>query len=288
MREITLLAPAKVNFSIDVTGRLENGFHTVEMILQSIDLCDIVTAEKTQKGVSVSCAQHYVPNDQRNIAWKAADAFFKACPEQGGAHITIKKNIPVSSGLAGGSTDAAGVLKALNRLYGEHLSREKLLGLARGLGSDVAFCLEGGTQLARGTGDELTALPDLPGVNLVLVKPDYPVSTPWVYKNLDLDRLGERPDTSGLINAVAEFDIHALAAGMRNVLESVTVKKHPELKEIMDRFMSYGALGSRMSGSGPTVFGIFDGNAKACCALRQFSEDYRYVYQVKTIGRGEK
>ncbi len=287
MKEITLLTPAKINLAIDVTGRLPNGYHTVEMIMQSIDLCDIVTVEKIKSGLSVHCAQPYVPNDQRNIAWKAAEAFFSECPEKGGARITLKKNIPVAAGLAGGSTNAAGVLKALNTLYGNPISAIRLTELSKPLGADVAFCLSGGTQLAKGIGDELTLLPDLAGVNVVLVKPPFPVSTPWVYKNLRLDQLGERPDTFGLIYAIEEFDVKYIAKGMRNVLESVTVREYPELQSLMDRFMAYGALGSRMSGSGPTIFGIFDDEQQAAYAKEQFLKDYQYVYHTKTISRGE-
>lgn len=287
MKEMTLLTPAKINLSIDVTDRLENGYHTVEMIMQSIDLCDTVTVQKRQSGISISCSERFVPKDQRNIAWKAAEVFFSECPEKGGAHITLKKQIPVAAGLAGGSTNAAGVLKALNALYGHHLTSTRLVQLSKRLGADVAFCLDGGTQLAKGIGDELTVLPDLIGIYVVLVKPTFPVSTPWVYKSLKLDDLGERPDTSGLINAIEAEDINYIARGMRNVLESVTVKEYPELKGIMDKLTEYGALGSRMSGSGPTVFGLFDDAKRASFAREQLSKEYQQVFMAETIGRGE-
>lgn len=288
MREITLLTPAKINLSIDVTGRLENGYHTVEMIMQSIDLCDTVTVEKKQSGISISCDLPYIPKDQRNIAWKAAEAFFSGCSQKEGAHITLEKNIPVAAGLAGGSTNAAGVLKALNRLYGNHFSNDQLVELSKGLGADVAFCLKGGTQLARGIGDELTVLPDLANVHVLLVKPPFSISTPWVYKNLKMDQLGERPDTYKLIHGIEEFDVHAIATGMRNVLESVTMREYPELQIIMDRFMAYGAMGSRMSGSGLTVFGLFENEQKALYAKEQFLKDYECVNYTKTISRGEQ
>jgi len=288
MKGITLYTPAKINLSLDVTRRLPDGYHTLETIMQSVSLYDIVTVEKRQSGIAVHCEHPYVPNDRRNIAYKAAEAFFSCCPEKGGAHISIRKNIPVSSGMAGGSTNAAGVLKGLNQLYGNVLSEARILELARSLGADVAFCVEGGTQLARGIGDILTQLPDLVNVEVVLVKPPFPISTPWVYKHLDLNRLGERPDTSGLINAITEMDLQGIASRMRNVLESVSVDKYPELREIMDRFLEYGALASRMSGSGPTIFGIFEESKKAEAAKEQFLKDYRDVFHVKTIGRGEQ
>ena len=287
MNEVTLRAPAKINLSIDVTGRLPNGYHTVEMIMQSIGLCDIVTVKKRQEGISLSCVERFVPSDQRNIAWKAAEAFFQNFSLKGGAHITIEKKIPVAAGLAGGSTDAAAVLKALNLMYGKPFSHEKLVEISKKLGADVAFCLKGGTQLAKGIGDELTKLNDFPSTYVVLVKPDFPVSTPWVYKNLNLNELGERPDTFSLIKAIERNDVIFTANGMRNVLESVTIKEHPQLGRIIDKIMSFGALGSRMSGSGPTVFGIFDDEGKAFYAKKQLENEYVQVIKTETIGRGD-
>lgn len=287
MREINLLTPAKINLSIDITGRLENGYHTVKMIMQSIDLFDSISVKKLSNGISVSCNLPYVPSDNRNIAWKAAEAFFAKYPEKGGASIIIKKKIPVAAGLAGGSTNAAGVLKGLNKLYDNFFSLSELIEISKGLGADVAFCLAGGTQLAEGIGNELTPLPPFKGVYATLVKPPFSVSTQWAYKNFDMEQPGERPDTFKLISAIRESDIRSLAKGMENVLESVTIKKYPELKTIMDRFMEYGALGSRMSGSGPTVFGLFETRQQALYAKEQFMKNYQYVYQTKTIGEGE-
>ena len=287
MDAITLLTPAKINLSLGVLQRLDNGYHQVEMIMQAVGLHDTVTIEKRDKGISISCSVPYVPCDSRNIAWKAAQAFFDVCSEKGGIHIDIKKNIPVAAGLAGGSTNAAGILKGLNLLYGSPLGKEELHRLSSKLGADVAFCLDGGTQLARGIGDELTVLPDFADVNVVLVKPPFSVSTAWVYKNLNLNDLGNRPRTELLLKAVSDHDVHTVAGNMENVLESVTVRKYPEIKRIMDLLLEYGALGSRMSGSGPTVFGIFDSSDSAARAFEHFKKRYEQVFHVKTIGRGE-
>lgn len=288
MREITIRTPAKINLSIDVTGRLENGYHTVEMIMQTISLSDTVTVEKKGSGISVYCARPYVPNDSRNIAWKAAEAFFAESPAKDGIRITINKDIPVAAGLAGGSTNAAGVLLALNRLYGEPYGTEKLHEIAKGIGADVPYCLEGGTALASGIGEKLKSLPSLPEVPVVLVKPLFPVSTAWVYKNLNLSDLGERPKTAFLVDALESGNISRIAANMRNVLESVTLKAHPILQDIINQLLHEGALGSRMSGSGPTVFGIFDDESKARAAYEKFSKLYENVYYTKTIKRREE
>lgn len=287
MKELTITMPAKINLSIDVKSKLANGYHSVEMIMQAIDLFDTITVEKVNKGISIRCAQPYVPNDQRNIAWKAAELFFSECPHKEGARITLKKNIPVSAGLGGGSADAAGVLIALNTLYDNCLKETQLLKLSRRLGADVTFFLTGGTQLAKGIGDELTRLPDLEGIDIVLVKPDFPVSTRWVYENLKLDLVEKRPDTAKIIGAIEAMDIKSLAQSMENVLESVTVKEHPEIKTIMDKFIEYGALGSRMSGSGPTVFGLFYDTSSAEAAKEKFLKEYTNVYHSRTIGRRE-
>lgn len=285
MKEVTVETPAKINLSLDVTGKRQNGYHNLEMIMQSISLCDRVTVEKRSSGLTIQCDFPYVPNDSRNIAWKAAEAFLAECREKGGARIIVEKTIPVCAGLAGGSTNAAGVLKAMNSLYGKPLSEERLTAVARRLGADVPFCLHGGTVLARGIGDELTPLPDFAGVRVVVVKPPFPISTPWVYRNLNLHALGERPDTPALIDAIKKKDLHALARGMRNVLESVTLKAHWEIGRIMEEFLALGALGSRMSGSGSAVFGLFDDDALAEKAFEQFRGRYTDVFYTATTGR---
>ncbi|MDI9514308.1 MAG: 4-(cytidine 5'-diphospho)-2-C-methyl-D-erythritol kinase [Clostridiaceae bacterium] len=285
MKEITVKTPAKINLSLDVTGKRQDGYHNLEMIMQSISLYDLVTVEKRRSGLSIQCDFPHTPNDSRNIAWKAAAAFMAEYPENGGVRIVLEKSIPVSAGLAGGSTNAAGVLKAMNRLYGEPFSEVKLVDIARRIGADVPFCLRGGTALARGIGDELVPLPDFAGVRVIVVKPSFPVSTRWVYKNLNLDELGERPNTLNLIAAIEEMDVLSLARGMRNVLESVTVKAHGEISRIIDEFLKLGALGSRMSGSGSAVFGLFDDDTLAGKAFERFRSRYRDVFYTETIGR---
>ncbi len=293
MKEITLFMPAKINLSIDVLNRRADGYHYVEMIMQAIDLYDIVRVEKQTSGITVKCEHSDVPEDQRNIAWKAAEHFFaELLVQEGpsiekGACISIKKAIPVFAGLGGGSTDAAGVLKALNMLYNNCLDGKKLLQISKRLGADVAFFLRGGTQKAEGVGEELTELPEFEGINLVLVKPDFSVSTPWAYQSLDLNQMGERPDTAYIVNAIKQKNINNLASSMRNVLESVTIKEHPEINTIMEKMIEYGALGSRMSGSGPTVFGIFPDEQTAKLAQSKLINEYTHVYYNKSIGRGK-
>ena len=287
MEKLTISMPAKINISINVRNKLASGYHSVEMIMQTIDLFDVITVEKTQCGISIQCDDPKLPCDQGNIAFKAAELFFSKCPNKGGAKITLKKNIPIAAGLGGGSSDAAGVLKALNELHNNCLTDIQLMMISRQLGSDVTFFLSGGTQLAKGKGDELTKLPDLEGVHILLVNPGYPVSTKWVYDNLNLNNLGERPNISNLISAIEAMDINHVAMNMRNVLESVTLKEHPELNIIKNRLTKLGALGSLMSGSGPTIFGIFPDGDTAEAAKEEFLKKYKNVYHTMTIGRWE-
>lgn len=287
MKKMTISMPAKINISINVKNKLASGYHSVEMIMQTIDLFDIITVAKTQSGISIQCDDPKLPCDQENIALKAAELFFAKGPTRGGAKITLKKNIPIAAGLGGGSSDAAGVLKALNKLYDNCLTDIQLIQISRQLGSDVTFFLSGGTQYARGKGDELTKLPDLEGIHVLLVNPGFPVSTKWVYENLDLSNLGERPNISNLINAVEAMDINYIAMNMKNVLESVTLKEYPELKTIKDKLTELGALGSLMSGSGPTVFGIFPDGDTAKAAKEELLKQYTDVYHTITIGRWE-
>lgn len=285
MQRLTISVPAKINLSIDVTDRLASGYHSVEMIMQTVNLFDVITIEKTQGDISIQCDNPQLPCDHGNIALKAAELFFGKCPYKGGARITLKKNIPIAAGLGGGSSDAAGVLKALNELFNNCLTDAELTELSKRLGADVAFFLSGGTQYAGGIGDELTQLPDFEGVHILLVNPGFPVSTKWVYTNLDMNNLGERPNIPDIINAIKNMDINFVARNMRNVLESVTLKEYPELKNIVDKLTELGATGSLMSGSGPTVFGIFPDGDTAKAAKEEFLKQYTNVYNTVTIGR---
>ena len=285
MEKLTISMPAKINISINVRNKLASGYHSVEMIMQTIDLFDVITVEKTQCGISIQCDDPKLPCDQGNIAFKAAELFFSKCPNRGGAKITLKKSIPIAAGLGGGSSDAAGVLKALNELHNHCLTDIQLMLISRHLGSDVTFFLSGGTQLAKGKGDEITKLPDLEGIHVLLVNPGFPVSTQWVYENLDLDNLGERPNISNLISAIEAMDINYIAMNMKNVLESVTLNAYPELKTIKSKLTELGAIGSLMSGSGPTIFGIFPDGDTAKAAKQEFLKQYTNVYHNMTIGR---
>jgi 4-diphosphocytidyl-2-C-methyl-D-erythritol kinase len=269
MGSIELKAHAKVNLSLDVTGKRDDGYHDVCMIMQSIELHDRVIIEKTESGIDVESSWSWVPSGNMNIAYKAAKLLFEHAGIGSGVRVYIEKRIPVAAGLAGGSSDAAAVLAGVNRLFGFNLDREILESLGKRVGADVPFCMRGGTMLAQGIGEVLTPLKPLKGVDIVLIKPRVSVSTAWVYSSLRLDSSILRPDTEKLVQYVNERRIDMLAGNMRNVLESVTAKKFSIIDFAKKRLLGLGALGSMMSGSGPTVFGIFQ---DTCTARRAYSE----------------
>lgn len=274
---------AKINLTLDVLGRLENGYHEVKMIMQSVNLFDLIIVDKDTNGIKISTNSKFIPDNNKNIAYKAADLFFKETGICGGAKILIHKNIPVAAGLAGGSGNAAAVLCALNLLYNAGLNDEDLARLGLMLGADVPYCLTGGTQLAEGIGEKLTPLTPFSGVSVVLVKPPVNISTATIYQKIDYAKNLSHPDTDAVLTAIANGDITAAASKISNIMETVTIEDCPEITEIKQKMLSLGALGSIMSGSGPTVFGLFTDNNLAKKACDYFCEKYTEVFLAHTI-----
>jgi 4-diphosphocytidyl-2-C-methyl-D-erythritol kinase len=254
LESIVLQAPAKVNYRLDVIARRPDGYHELRMIMQRVNLCDQVTIRLSDlPGIKVTCGRKGVPDGEGNIAWKAAKALLDLSGCSHGVIIEITKNIPVAAGLGGGSSDCAAVLLGLNELLGLGFSREHLMKIGVTLGADVPFFVFQQTALAEGIGERLTPLVELPTAWVVLVNPNLPVSTAWVYKNLQLtqrERLATIPDSF--------VDVAALCSVLSNDLESVTIPAYPVISDIKDALRTHGALCSLMSGSGPTVFGLFN------------------------------
>lgn len=288
LEQITIAAPAKINLSLDITGKLENGYHALDTIMQTISIEDKITLAKTGRQISVLCDHPQVPQGNGNICHKAAEAFFEKTALEGGVIITIDKNIPVAAGLAGGSSDAAAVIKGLNLLYGTGLTQREMCEIGLKCGADVPYCIVAGTCRAKGIGEKLTKLPSFAGVYIVLVVPDFFVSTEWAYKNYDLNKTDEKPCTEELISYIRGRDIKNTAERMVNVLESVTAKKHPEIQEIKNDIKKSGACGSVMSGSGPSVFGLFENEEKARIAFSVIREKYNRSYLTLTVDGGIK
>lgn len=283
MDKIQLKALAKINLGLDVLRRREDGYHEVKMIMQTIGLHDELELRKTRKpGIQVETNLYYLPTNENNLVYKAAKLLMDEFQFEGGVSIQLKKNIPVAAGMAGGSSDGAAVLWGMNQMYGLGLSRQDLMDRGVKLGADVPYCVQRGTALAEGIGEKLSVLPSMPKCYILIAKPGISVSTKFVYENLHANDLRpeQHPDVDAMIEAMEQRDLALLASRMGNVLETVTVPAYPVIDEIKKCMVEMGALGSMMSGSGPTVFGIFDSRAKAREAYREVKARHlaRQVY----------
>ena len=276
-------AYGKVNISLDVVGKREDGYHLLSMIMQNIDLYDEIEVEKQECGIILECNKSYVPVDNRNLAYKAAEIFKERYDIVDGVKINIEKNIPVSAGLAGGSTDAAAVLKVMNELFNVNATEEELMELGLKLGADIPYCIHGGTALCEGIGEIITPIKSFRDKIIVLVKPAFGVSTKEVYKNFNLEKVKQHPKTSEIINAIENDDLNFVANNMKNLLENVTLRKHKILIKIKEEMNACGAINSMMSGSGPTVFAFFDDMLKAQRCFEKMKKKYSDVFITRTI-----
>lgn len=263
MNQITKKGYGKINLTLDVVGLMPNGYHELDMVMQTVDLYDEVTVKKTDSGISVSSNTGKIPNDESNLAYKAAKVLMDEFGVGEGVDISIQKRIPIAAGMAGGSADCAATLKAVNELFDLGLSDQELCDRGVKLGADVPYCIMEGTRRAQGIGEVLTKLPAVPQAHIVLAKPDISVSTAFVYGEIDKITPCNKPDTEAMIEALENGDIKKVASNICNVLEEVTIPKHGIVSVIKDALTEKGALGAMMSGSGPTVFGIFDDRKKA-------------------------
>ena len=277
-------AYAKINISLDIVGKREcDGYHLLRMIMQNIDLYDEIEVEKQECGIILECNKSYVPVDNRNLAYKAAEIFKERYDIVDGVKINIEKNIPVSAGLAGGSTDAAAVLKVMNKLFNVNATEEELMELGLKLGADIPYCIHGGTALCEGIGEIITPIKPFRDKIVVLVKPAFGVSTKEVYKNFNLEKVKQHPKTAEIINAIENDDLNFVASNMKNLLENVTLRKHKILIKIKEEMNACGAINSMMSGSGPTVFAFFDDMLKAQRCFEKMKKKYSDVFITRTI-----
>lgn len=257
-------AYAKINLGLDVLRRREDGYHEVKMIMQTVGIHDVLTFREEADGVLVLTVDSMqIPDNEDNLIIKAARLLLQTAGIQKGVSINLQKNIPVAAGMAGGSTDAAATLVGLNELFGLAYSKEDLQKMGVKLGADIPYCIMGGTALSEGIGEKLSPLPAPPAAYLVVAKPDLMISTKYVYENLHANSLTEHPDIDAMVEALKDQDLHKLCFLMGNVLETVTEKENPIITELKALMIEEGAIGSLMSGSGPTVFGIFEDQDKA-------------------------
>lgn len=271
MDKIQLKALAKINLGLDVLRRREDGYHEVKMIMQTIGLHDDLEIRKTKTpGIQVKTNLYYLPTNENNLVYKAAKLLMDEFQIQDGVSIQLKKRIPVAAGMAGGSSDGAAVLWGINQMYGMGLSMQALMERGVRLGADVPYCIQRGTALAEGIGEKLSVLPPMPKCTILIAKPGISVSTKFVYENLHANDLKpeQHPDVDSMIEAMRQKDLGLLCSRMGNVLETVTIPAYPVINEIKRTMMDNGAIGSMMSGSGPTVFGIFDSPTAAKQAMK--------------------
>lgn len=267
MNRLELKALGKINLGLDILGRRENGYHDVRMVMQTVFLYDRVLLEKKRKpGIQIHTNLGYLPTNENNIAYKAAKLLMDEFQIQDGMAIHLEKHIPVAAGMAGGSSNAAAVLFGLNRMYSLGLSQQDLMDRGVSLGADVPYCIMRGTVLAEGIGEELTALQPMPKCHILIAKPALSASTKVVYEKFDRLETVEHPDIDGLLEGLENSDLNKIAASMGNVLEQVMIPEYPILQQIKDAMRENGALNAMMSGSGPTVFGIFSTRKEAKAA----------------------
>lgn len=274
MSKLTLKAYAKINLGLDVVRRLENGYHEVKMVMQTVGIHDTLTFEKADSGIVISTDSGELPTDENNLIYKAAKLLMEAYQVQGGVKIHLTKEIPIAAGMAGGSTDAAATFKGINELYQLGCSQRELMELGVRVGADVPYCIMGGTALAEGIGEVLTPLATPPECLVLVAKPDINVSTKYVYEHLDAAGVAKHPDIDGMVAALAAGDLQGIMDRMENVLETVTVEAHPIITTIKERMLELGAGRSLMSGSGPTVFGIFTDKEQAQAAYEALKQDH--------------
>jgi 4-diphosphocytidyl-2-C-methyl-D-erythritol kinase len=276
-------AYGKINISLDIVGKREDGYHLLKMIMQNVDLYDSISIEKCNKDINISCNKPYIPTDEKNLIYKAAKLFMDTYNIKEGINIYLKKNIPVAAGMAGGSADAAAVFKALRQLFEIDVDENELMKLGVKIGADIPYCIVGGTALCEGIGDIITPLSPFKNHILVLVKPNFGVSTREVYKGIDISKIYKHPDTDALIKAMEEERLQDVCNSMKNLLENVTLRKYPVLKRIKEDMVKMGAMGAMMSGSGPTIFAFFEDMLKAQRCYDKFKVQYKEVYITRTI-----
>lgn len=288
MNEVRLKARAKINISLDVIRKREDGYHDLAMIMQTVDLFDKVNIKKTKKnGIKIRTNLPFLPTDERNLVYKVIQYMKETYKIDCGIYVDLYKVIPIAAGLAGGSADAAAAIKAMNLLFDLELSHETMCHIGKRFGADIPYCLTEGTVLAEGIGDEMTMLPDFPQCYIVIAKPSVSVSTAFVYGNLKVAEIEKHPDTPLLIEAIKKGDLETICCNMENVLEHVTEKTYPEIVKLKAALMAEGAIGTLMSGSGSAVFAIFATKEAAQAASVQIKKQQgvKFAYATTVYNR---
>lgn len=283
---IVLKSYGKINLGLDVLRRREDGYHEVRMIMQTVGLYDVLTMKKIKEDkIEMSCNLVFLPTDERNLVYKAVQIIKDKYHIKDGVKIDLNKRIPVAAGMAGGSSNCAAALKGMNELFGLGLTIDELCEIGVTLGADVPYCIWGGTALSEGIGEKLSRVDAMPDCYILIAKPGISVSTAFVYQNLDLAGLKSHPDIDGMLECLKEKDLKGICDRLENVLESVTTKEYPIIDQVKQHLMDQGAMGALMSGSGPTIFAIFDDKKTADQALESLRniKDIKQAYVVRPI-----
>ena len=286
MDSIVLKSFGKINLGLDVVRRRPDGYHEVRMIMQTVGLCDTLVMKKTAgKAVTMRCDLSFLPTDRKNLVYQAVELMKEKYHISSRITVDLKKRIPVAAGMAGGSSNCAAAIKGMNELFGLNLSKEEMCEIGVLLGADVPYCIWGGTALAEGIGEKLTRIPPIPDCWILIAKPGISVSTAFAYKNLKLDQLERHPDIDGMIRDLEEQNLDGICSKLENVLETVTIPKHPIIRELKEHLLEHGAEGALMSGSGPTVFGIYKEKRTARKALESLRsiQDVKQAYVVEPV-----
>ena len=285
MNELQLKAPAKINLTLDITGKRPDGYHELATVMHQITLADDVKLTRlAEPQIRLSSGSPLLPDDRRNLAYRAAEAMLSRYAPEKGVAIEITKRIPVEAGLAGGSSDAAAVIRGINELFSLHLSQEELCACGLAIGSDVPFCIAGGTALCTGRGEIMQPLPKGPTLHLVLVKPAFSLSTAAVYRQYDaLQALPPRPEPAVFLQNWETQSLRTITGSLFNVLEAASLTMQPEISVLLEKMQSLGALGARMSGSGPTVFGIFPDADAARKAAARLAAEYAACFTAESF-----
>lgn len=284
--EVIIEAPAKINLTLDVINKRQDGYHNIATVMQQISLADRVFIKRADNGITLSTDSHSLAVNEENLAYQAARMMLNHYGLNEGIQIFIEKNIPIAAGLAGGSSDAAAVIKGVKQLFALDISASEMFALGACLGSDVPFCLMGGTALATGRGEILKPLPQGPELNIVLVKPIFSLSTAEVYKHFDRNQVSRFPDNEKFLSAWEHGNLIEATKYMENTLESVSLANNKSINTIKEKLLQMGALKAMMSGSGPTVFGIFTNQGEAWKAFKFLQKEYEQCYIAISYKRG--
>lgn len=283
---IVLKSYGKINLGLDVLRRREDGYHEVRMIMQTVGLYDVLTMKKRKEDeIKMTCNLSFLPTDERNLVYKAVKLIKDKYHIKDGVAIDLKKRIPVAAGMAGGSSNCAAALKGMNELFNLGLSIDELCDIGVTLGADVPYCIWGGTALSEGIGEKLSRVDAMPDCHILIAKPGISVSTAFVYQNLNLAGLEKHPDIDGMLKCLKQKDLEGICDRLENVLETVTIKEYPIIEQVKQHLREQGAMGTLMSGSGPTIFAIFKDKKTADNALESLRsiEDIKQAYVVRPI-----